>query len=445
MKSIDLFLLFVLFIMQKLILSVKKNTFLKLSHPVYTSVKQGSSISEKETIGKKKVIEQKNYEGNCFIKIHRNLFDLNKMTKNVGDEYLITTKEGKTITFNICSNVKTDCTDTKGLVVDKEKCIKFADTWKQDKKWVWKFDKETNSSRLILNLPKTEHTCHRGGPIITIFDILCDHNASETVILNPEEFSIDSCNNIIKMKSKYACSEGEFISWYSKLNGIGINKYIIGSFLGLFGLFFTIFGEHFFKITTCIIITCCSGLILKSILSPYYYLHFLTAMCLGIILAYLAYSIISLLNTVLVIIIAYFITNMAYNVLIKFIDMDPNSLYLIIFLICIILVLFLSHTIEKIIIIIATSLIGSFSTIRGLSLCVGGFPDETILSKLIEHREFNQVSRLFGGKAYVYLVAMFILFFVGVAFQSGLQCYNQRDKDNEKQSETQNNEKEMKI
>lgn len=67
------------------------------------------------------------------------------------------------------------------------------------------------------------------------------------------------------MKSKYACPVSQFHSWYSRL---GLNKYAIGSLLGVIGLIFLFLGSYFGGLMTAIIIATTSGIILKSTLSP---------------------------------------------------------------------------------------------------------------------------------------------------------------------------------
>jgi hypothetical protein len=78
--------------------------------------------------------EDKVYRGNCFMKMHNWFYDLYPITKK-GESMKIKSKDGKLIDFNLCNNVKTSCTDKKGLIVDKEQCTLYAGRRNQDKTW----------------------------------------------------------------------------------------------------------------------------------------------------------------------------------------------------------------------------------------------------------------------------------------------------------------------
>jgi len=78
--------------------------------------------------------EDKVYKGNCFMKMHNWFYDLYPII-NKNDTMKIKSKDGKFIDFNLCHNVKTSCTDKKGLVVDKEQCTLYAGKKSHDKTW----------------------------------------------------------------------------------------------------------------------------------------------------------------------------------------------------------------------------------------------------------------------------------------------------------------------
>jgi len=144
------------------------------------------------------------------------------------------------------------------------------------------------------------------------------------------------------------------------------------------------------------------------------------ALALGILIAFFLYDLVAWVNTVLAIIIGYFIGTIMYNFTVKIFDMDPDELYLITILSCIAITIMFMYIIDSIIIIVTTSLIGAYLALRGLSICLGGFPDETYTSQLILNREFNQLSRVFGGPANAYLMGMILMFIVGLSVQSGI-------------------------
>lgn len=79
---------------------------------------------------------------------------------------------------------------------------------------------------------------------------------------------------------------------------------------------------------------------------------------------------------------------------------------------------------------------GAYCATRGISIVLGGFPDEKYLKLLLMHKEFNQVSMIFAGPAFIYLFSMTMTFILGVLFQSGaLSCFSLDNENNEDEKE----------
>jgi hypothetical protein len=73
------------------------------------------------------------------------------------------------------------------------------------------------------------------------------------------------------------------------------------------------------------------------------------------------------------------------------------------------------------VIIFATSLIGSYAIIRGISLYAGGFPDESYVIDLIRNEEYDQLQNVLKPIVYVYLVGWLVLFVLGLFVQNKLK------------------------
>ena len=73
--------------------------------------------------------------------------------------------------------------------------------------------------------------------------------------------------------------------------------------------------------------------------------------------------------------------------------------------------------IEIMVTIVATSFIGSFAAIRGLSLLIGGFPDVTKIFDLIEQKEWDQLAEMTKSASLLHIVAWVALGLFGVYFQ----------------------------
>ena len=68
----------------------------------------------------------------------------------------------------------------------------------------------------------------------------------------------------------------------------------------------------------------------------------------------------------------------------------------------------MAYILKDIIIIFATSFIGSYCLIRGISLFEGSFPNEFTVIDLKEREEFDQLAELFTWRVYVYLASIVI-------------------------------------
>lgn len=115
----------------------------------------------------------------------------------------------------------------------------------------------------MIDLPVGD-VCPSGGNKTVTYDITCDPNTTEPVILNANEFSIDKCNNVIKMKTIWACPVNKFKAWYSSF---GMNKYVIATIFSLIGLFYVFLGTKFQDYTVPILIALCFSIIMKSVIS----------------------------------------------------------------------------------------------------------------------------------------------------------------------------------
>lgn len=240
-------------------------------------------------------------------------------------------------------------------------------------------------------------------------------------LTNEDQFDSDKCANILKFSTRRACRTTQFRPWYKDL---GLPKSVIGLCLGLIGLFFLFLGAKYFDYTSMIIIGACSGLIIKSFLDPFIKIEFYICFILGIIVAYIVFLMKQIITYVVAVIIGYFLGNMVHTYLVKILTgINPNTLYIIILIVCILAAMYITSKIEKAIQIFATSFIGAYIAIRGLSINLGGFPDESYTSKLILYREFNQLGRAFSGTN-MYLLGILLLFILGLFVQGGIHIFS---------------------
>jgi hypothetical protein len=141
MKSLTIFV-FACILVHMFATCTERSTFLKKDKEHHHEHKQLKRLAlrrqdaplNNSTNSTDDIPEDKVYQGNCFMKMHNWFYNLYKITEK-DKNIIIKSKGGKMIDFNLCHNVKTVCTDKKGLIVDKEECVLYAGKKSHDKVW----------------------------------------------------------------------------------------------------------------------------------------------------------------------------------------------------------------------------------------------------------------------------------------------------------------------
>ena len=106
-----------------------------------------------------------------------------------------------------------------------------------------------------------------------------------------------------------------------------------------------------------------------------------------------------------------------YNLFGNLINGNPTLIQILFILICIIICIILAYFLRDYIIIFATSFIGAYAFIRGLSLFLGYFPSEYTVMDLKKRGEDDQLHDLITWRVYVYLAFIIISFGLSVYIQ----------------------------
>ena len=103
----------------------------------------------------------------------------------------------------------------------------------------------------------------------------------------------------------------------------------------------------------------------------------------------------------------------------------PTLIHILFILVCIIVAVILSFFLKDYIIIIATSFIGAYAFIRGVSMFAGHFPNEFTIIDLKNRGEDEQIKDLLTWRVYIYLVAIIITcglsIFLQIKINNGLK------------------------
>jgi hypothetical protein len=166
------------------------------------------------------------------------------------------------------------------------------------------------------------------------------------------------------------------------------------------GLFFCLFGMKFIHITEVVIGIIGTAFVLMFFLFSYlqvqysgleFWLIITVSILIGIIVGYFVSKLKKVPAVILGFCCGYLLSIFLYQFFLKFINSNP---YVVFWTTAVILALtfgisawfFYDH-----VIILGTSFIGAYAIIRGMSLMIGGFPDERQVMDLINLKEWDQL------------------------------------------------------
>jgi len=331
------------------------------------------------------------------------------------------------------------CHPNDVLIAEVATCKRFAGKSDEDKTWTLSQDKRRNDI-LTIKFPSGDN-CGNGNFFETTVELTCDRKANVPVLTNNKSFDPKKCKNVIKMRSKHACSQGRFTAWW---NQFGVPKQGLAGILIVIGLYFIIFGVYCWKTNSVLINCAILGLILYSFLTLFVKINLGVCMILGIAIAFIAFSFESFNAVILGIVVGYLFGSLLYNLLIKAIPMNPQALYWTTLITCILFISIAGGFMKAYMVCLATSLVGSYAFVRGISVYAGGYPDETYVMILINKGEYSQFGRVFGPKIYGYIGGIFVLTGIGFWIQSYMVPENKENTEKapennaEKKNETEN-------
>lgn len=243
-------------------------------------------------------------------------------------------------------------------------------------------------------------------------------------ITNQDKISIETCDVVLEAQSLQGCQMANYYALSSFIKNFKIIFFIafilIGSFLNFLGAkivkctlvitsFFVTIGGIFFLLFSVI------GL--KSISMTVMWILLILTILISFVVAYLFLKFIKVFYAVLGGIMGYAIGSILYSFIFRHISANPTLFYWLTIIVCIILGVLFAVFAHKHLTIVATSILGSYIFIRGISLLAGGFPSEAEIIDLISRKEFDQLADLMTPLVYLYLVGLAILIVVGIVVQ----------------------------
>ena len=391
----------------------------------------------------------------CLFLEDYNVYDISHLGANTfksieerGHEYNFTNFNNSkyTIIFNFCYNLKhsgkCDHGDDKQVfyLVNGTNCQPLSGDIKDGNKWTTIKNESTGEVKYLeieVNKYDDAHSLK--------YRLICNKD------MDKKEFNVVEGTSITKndkggfdviliIESKEACVKVDF---YFIFKFIEDYKALFVILLMVFGLFNCILGKRLGKYTAfllCVFIITILVLVFSQYVLPsgcnewIIWVMFAVGIILGCTAGYFTFKyhkkILSFLTGGVS---GFFIGQFLYNLFGNRIPLDVNGIVInIVFVVISIGVMIaVAFFFNKFIIIFATSFIGAYCFIRGISLFAGGFPDEIKIMDLRGKGETEQLSDLLTWKVYVYLAAMVITTVLAIIAQ--YKFFKDKDEDDEKE------------
>lgn len=257
-----------------------------------------------------------------------------------------------------------------------------------------------------------------------IYEILCDVNHTGLTLNFADDFDINKCENVIKGFSKHACSLNNYYRFQAFFEN---NRYYISFIVSAFGLILAAFGKKLFKFLAVILcgiaLVQLVGILIVNLIKQWFTkelyiwitlgVSFLVGMGVGIILL----KCITVLFFIVGGAFGYVIGVFVYDILIMYVNWNGTIVYWVTIGISIIVFGLLGLKVEVLITIIATSVIGGYAAVRGMSFIIGGFPDESKIFDLVSEKEWDQLKEMITNWALFYFVVWILIAVGGIVLQ----------------------------
>ena len=287
-------------------------------------------------------------------------------------------------------------------------------------------------SGLMITLSKGDVCKKRNGKEIfhqTYFKIYCDDSIDDDdflkyVNLSDFYFQNDECNHYILAYSIYGCALND---WYLLRRLMNENKYLFGIGIILVGLFFCMWGKKYHVYTMVLIFGVVASYIVTIIV-----LNFLSSLIttekslmillgvgflIGAFIGFMLKAKLTLLTILLGGAMGYSIAEMAYQFVSGFIEWNPQYLYYATTGVCIILGILIGFKLVTAVLIIGTSLVGGYISMRGVALIFGNYMDEKQFADLVKNGELEQLKDIKSKWTYAYIGLWIILTIFGIYYQ----------------------------
>ena len=338
------------------------------------------------------------------------------------------TELDNSVYFNFCQVLKEEthkCNDKTGQIVSvnskDKKCTIYSGSNLNESEFSL-LNKDDPNAGLIVKLNNGD-ICKDDIRYTVTWELTCSED-EKIVITSSTFYGNETCNHVVKAKTKDSCPKVNFYVVWSFLNN---NSSFIGAIIILIGFFLLFLGLKLLKVTMFItsllvVLFLCFILFFQLILPTgtkqwVVWTILGCSVLLGIILGFVTVYYRKIFFGLLGGLLGYVVGNIVYTIVLKYINSNPTVVYWVTVVVCIAIFASLAFFLVKLIVILATSVIGAYGMIRGISLYAGDFPSESMIIDLINKQEYEELKKFMTYQVYLYFAGMVILIIAGMIVQ----------------------------
>ena len=357
-----------------------------------------------------------------------------------------------TILFNFCYNLKQSsrCNFEKKQAFywkDSGECAVLSDGISDGNEWSLIDAKEKSNDNENKNYLKIKVRPADGNQLTYILKCKNDENEKgkfgyfQDPVINVTDGKL---NVTLYIESYNACVKADFYFIYEFIMRYKVIFIII---LMAFGLFNCLLGRRLSKYTAfilCVVVVTILILIFSQYVLPSGCAEWIiwVMLAVGVILGVTGGVFLFIYHDKVISIVAgglagLFLGQLLYNFFGNRIPANGIAINIVFVVVAIGVMIGIAFIFKNFIVIFATSIIGSYCFIRGISLFAGGYPNEITILDLRTEDETEQLDKLLGWEFYLYLSAMVIL--------CGLSIYAQYRINKDKKDEDDEGAKDANI
>lgn len=426
-------------------------------------------VADDSQMDNEKKLSEISFSVKCMFVDDFNLYDISGLGTNSlkegEDKYEtlknLNTQKEERIYYNFCydlksvSRCKSETYEKKQILSVRDEtqdnittniCTPLANSINKGNKWSKWQDKKDNQTILHIEL-------NNGNPNHTmLYELKCNSTVNklfdESKSYHMQKMSDGKYQTVLYFESKHACPKYNFyVIWKF------VNDYVGFFALALiaFGAFNCLLGHKLAKFTAFLLAL--FGVVVVVLFFSQYILPsgcdewvIWVILIIGIILGCTAgYFVFKYHEKILTFLVGglggFLLGEFLFNLFGNAINGNGTLIHILFIVISIVACIILAYFLKSFIIILATSFIGSYALIRGISLFAGHFPSEYTVIDLKERGETDQLKKILTWRVYVYLAFIVITCGLSIYVQFKLK---KKNKDEEKKETPDENLEQLK-